>query len=105
MRKYEAIASRILETGTTSEAQLKRAELYIQLDRTEAMKPEPIVHHQKVEKTWIILSRTGDGPWGISHIFTDEGLAKKKYTSLSTKALGTNGYWEVDCREFEVCHS
>jgi hypothetical protein len=87
-------ALRILESGTTSEAQLKRAELYLYLDRTKAL---------KVDKVWLILERTGGGSWGVRAVYIDEQAAQREYESLSLVASRTaNSYWEVDCKELPV---
>lgn len=98
-------AFQILESGTTLEDQLRRAELYLYLDRTkvlEAANPEPVIEKQKVDTVWLMLESTGGGSWDVRAVYTDEQAAMREYAMLSQLAAGTSGYWEVDCKELPV---
>lgn len=96
------IALRILESGTSSEFELKRAELYLYMDRTKALTPEPVIQQQKVDTVWLMLDRTGGGTWSVRSVYTDEQAAYLEYESLSRQAAGTSGYWEVECKKYQV---
>jgi hypothetical protein len=96
-------ALQILESGTTDEAQLKRAELYLYADRTQALAPDPVI--KEVEKVYLIEEKTGGGDWKAKQVFTDERLAAETLHSLQVAATISNGYWEVRVRVFTVTTS